>query len=151
VRATTFRVLATIPGVSLAGKVTDPLGRTGYGIALDTGTGPGSTGGQEEVLVIAPGTGTFRTDEYVVTSLPAGVSAAPASGALPGPVTCPAGTKAYAFKESNWCFRGCRMTSIGGRDHRDPGIPGTGPGGRGLRGAGWTSVARTSPERHPRT
>jgi hypothetical protein len=104
VRAATFRVLATIPGVSLAGKITDPLGRTGYGIAFDTGTGPGSTGGQEEVLVIAPGSGTFLTDEYVVTSLPAGVSAAPVSGALPGPATCPAGTKAYAFKASNWCF-----------------------------------------------
>jgi hypothetical protein len=104
VRAATFRVLATIPGVSLAGKVTDPLGRTGYGIAFDTGTGPGSAGGQEEVLVIAPGSGTFLTDEYVVTSLPAGISDAPAAGALPGPVTCPAGTKPYTFKGSTWCF-----------------------------------------------
>jgi hypothetical protein len=104
VRAATFRVLATIPGVSFAGKVTDPLGRTGYGIAFDTGTGPGSAGGEEEVLVIAPGTGTFLTDEYVVTSLPGGVGAAPSSGALPGPATCPAGTKAFAFKESTWCF-----------------------------------------------
>lgn len=104
VRAATFRVLATIPGVSLVGEITDPLGRTGYGIAFDTGTGPGGAGGQEEVLVIAPGSGTFLTDEYVVTSLPAGVSAAPASGALPGPTTCPADTKRYTFKRSTWCF-----------------------------------------------
>jgi hypothetical protein len=40
----------------------------------------------------------------VVTSLPAGVSATPASGALPGLKSRPVGTKPYEFKGSTWCF-----------------------------------------------
>ena len=40
VRAAVFTDLARLPGVRSIGQVTDPLGRTGYGIAL----GPGPAG-----------------------------------------------------------------------------------------------------------
>lgn len=84
VRAAVFRVLATIPGVSLTGKVTDPLGRTGFGITLTAGSGAEPPGAVEETLVIAPRTGSVLADESVAAALPDGVTKAPASGAVPG-------------------------------------------------------------------
>jgi hypothetical protein len=86
VRAAVFRDLAALPGVRSAGRVTDPLGRTGYGIEL-TGTGSGA---QREVLVIAPGTASLLADEYFTTTAPRHV---PASGARPGLTACPGGKK----------------------------------------------------------
>jgi hypothetical protein len=86
VRAAVFRGLAELPGVRSIGRVTDPLGRTGYGIALSSGPG-----GTEEVLVIAPGSGMLLTDEFVtVSSSPP--KPVPPSGAGPGLSACPKGT-----------------------------------------------------------
>ena len=84
VRAAVFRDLAALPGVRSAGRVTDPLGRTGYGIEM-TGTGSGA---ERQVLVIAPGTGSLLADEYFTTTAPRQV---PASGARPGLTSCPGG------------------------------------------------------------
>jgi hypothetical protein len=86
VRAAVFRNLAALPGVRSVGAVTDPLGRSGYGIEL-TGTGPGA---EREILVIAPGTGSLLADEYFTTTAPRNV---PASGARPGLTSCPGGKK----------------------------------------------------------
>jgi hypothetical protein len=87
VRAAVFRDLARLPGVRSIGKVVDPLGRTGYGIAQ--GGAPGSS---EEVLVIAPGTGLLLSDEYVTVSS-AHQAPLPSSGALPGLARCPKGVQ----------------------------------------------------------
>jgi hypothetical protein len=86
VRATVFRDLARLPGVHSIGKVTDPLGRTGYGISQLQGT---ETRKMEEVLVIAPGSGLLLADEQ---SLTGASGPAPASGATPGLGSCPKGT-----------------------------------------------------------
>ena len=83
VRAAVFQVLATVPGVRSIGRVTDPLGRTGYGIE-QLGQNP------DEVLVIAPGTGTLLADEELESTLQGGQRPT-ASGAAPGPSTCPGG------------------------------------------------------------
>ncbi|HEY1639131.1 MAG TPA: hypothetical protein VGG35_00460 [Streptosporangiaceae bacterium] len=84
VRAAVFRDLAALPGVRSAGRVTDPLGRVGYGIEM-TGTGSGA---ERQVLVIAPGTASLLADEYFTTTAPRQV---PPSGARPGLTSCPGG------------------------------------------------------------
>jgi hypothetical protein len=89
VRAAVFRDLARLPGVHSIGKVTDPLGRTGYGIAQSQGPADNGAEQTEEVLVIAPGSGLLLADEFVVTSTS---YSAPSSGAAPGLGTCPKGT-----------------------------------------------------------
>ncbi len=61
IRANVYRVLATLPGVRLTPITTDPLGRSGRGVAM-----PGN--GAEEVLVISPATGELLSDEFVVTT-----------------------------------------------------------------------------------
>jgi hypothetical protein len=86
VRAAVFRDLAALPGVRSAGRVTDPLGRPGYGIEM-TGTGPS---GEREVLVIAPGTGSLLADEFLTTTAPRPLAP---GGARPGPTSCPRGTR----------------------------------------------------------
>jgi hypothetical protein len=86
VRAAVFRDLAALPGVRSAGRVTDPLGRVGYGIEMP-GTGSGA---ERQVLVIAPGTGSLLADEYFTTTAPRQV---PASGARPGLTSCPGGKR----------------------------------------------------------
>jgi hypothetical protein len=89
VRAGVFTDLARLPGVRSIGQVTDPLGRTGYGIAL--APGQQTQNGQEtdeQVLVIAPGSGLLLADEMVVVARPHG-RPAPASGAVPGLKSCP--------------------------------------------------------------
>jgi hypothetical protein len=102
VRAAVFRVLAALPGVRSTGTMTDPLGRSGYGIALGGGTASG--GGfaalndtVEEVLVISPASGLLVDDELVQTQLPAGVQPA-SSGAVPGFASCRAILAAAAVK-----------------------------------------------------
>jgi hypothetical protein len=89
VRAAVFRGLAALPGVRSTGRLTDPLGRAGYGIELAARGG----GAEREVLVIAPRTGAMLADEFfaVRSSQPA----AP-SGAVPGPTSCPAHSKVVA-------------------------------------------------------
>lgn len=57
VRAATFRVMASLPGVRLLGLVTDPLGRQGYGLAMKF---------DESELIINPVTGTLLDNVYGV-------------------------------------------------------------------------------------
>lgn len=113
VRAATLRVLATLPGISLVGRVTDSLGRTGYGITMKDpvvqGTGTASTGSVPSgvhstprfELIISP-SGTLLDEASVLTvaSTPAG-QATPASWALPGPTSCPSGY--YAYTKGEFC------------------------------------------------
>jgi len=103
VRATVFRNLAGLPGVRSVGKVTDPLGRAGYGIAM---TPPKAVGGDEEVLVINSATGNLLADEFVVTKASADTRQS-ASGAVPGFTKCPAGA-VHAGKERA-CIFGARV------------------------------------------
>jgi len=92
VRAAVFRDLAHLPGVRSIGQVTDPLGRTGYGIAQSEGKVGHETQHAEEVLIIAPGSGLLLSDEFVVT----GTSySPPPSGAAPGLASCPKGTAVF--------------------------------------------------------
>jgi len=59
VRSATFKVMASLPGVRLLGPMTDPLGRTGYGIA----GGPQDPGNPNyhplKAVVIDPATGSL--------------------------------------------------------------------------------------------
>ena len=57
VRAATYRVMASLPGVRLLGLVTDPLGRQGYGLAMKF---------DESELIINPVTGTLLDNAYGV-------------------------------------------------------------------------------------
>jgi hypothetical protein len=93
VRAAVFRVMATVPGVHSVGAVTDPLGRTGYGIE-QRGQKP------DELLVIAPGSGVLLADEELVSG---GQRPAP-SGAIPGPLTCPGGKILSAGRGRRLCL-----------------------------------------------
>lgn len=94
VRAAAFRVMAALPDVRLAGKVTDPLGRKGYGIVFgNAGAGPHIV----ELTVIDPDSGVLLAIEQLSTGLPPGVRTPPPSGAVPGPhgqpvLALPAGT-----------------------------------------------------------
>lgn len=87
VRAAVFRGLAALPGVRSAGRMTDAIGRPGYGIELAPGRGA-----DRQVLIIAPGTGALLADEYFAVK--SAQHAAP-SGAVPGPksLRCPAHSK----------------------------------------------------------
>jgi hypothetical protein len=102
VRAAVYRVLATIPGVYATGRYTDPLGRSGDGIAMHMTANIGGQG-QAMVLVIAPGTGTFLDQLTIADSLEAGTHEVPASGALPGLTKCPAGSKAMTLNGGTIC------------------------------------------------
>jgi hypothetical protein len=106
VRAAVFRVLATLPGVSSIGQVTDPLGRTGDGIELGAAGLPGG-----EVLVIAPASGALLADEY----LTAGTGSSAASGAVPGPTSCPADTKVIRFSKGTGCVPPADITRVQGK------------------------------------
>lgn len=109
VRAAAFRILATMPGIHLAGRVTDPLGRTGYGITLpypvtlggSDPAGNNTTRGAQVRLVISA-SGTVLAYEYVAAAPTTSLSRVmPASGAIPGPATCPAGT--HLAKDGKEC------------------------------------------------
>ena len=94
VRAAAFRVIATLPGIRLQGRVTDPLGRTGYGVTMPGAyrlEGPPPGDSHQQRVVIDPATGALLATESVSTKLPAGIARPSASGAAPGPTTCPAG------------------------------------------------------------
>jgi hypothetical protein len=58
VRAATFKVMAALPGVRLLGKLTDPLGRRGYGF----GTGPSAP---RAIAIIDPSTGRLLATESI--------------------------------------------------------------------------------------
>lgn len=108
VRAAVFRNIAGLPGVRSIGKVTDPIGRAGYGIAM---TSPKAAASDAEVLVINPATGALLADEFVVTSASAD-SRHPASGAVPGFTKCRAGTERIKARS---CISGVRVTHVNGR------------------------------------
>jgi len=65
VRSATFKVMASLPGVRLLGPMTDPLGRSGYGIAA----GPQAPGNQDynpvKAVVIDPATGSLLATEEI--------------------------------------------------------------------------------------
>jgi hypothetical protein len=105
VRAATLDILATLPGLTFDEKVTDRLGRTGFGISMPAvtyipsgiGWGQATLEGTDMKttprlrLVISP-SGAVLDEEYVTTaptlSSPRDM---PPSGAIPGPAKCPAG------------------------------------------------------------
>ena len=72
-RAALYRVASELPGVQLLGTVTDPVGRTGTGVAY---TDP--THGQRLELIFDPKTSTLLAERYVLTSSRRSGIAAPA-------------------------------------------------------------------------
>ena len=110
VRAAAFRILATMPGISLTGEGTDPLGRQGYGIALPgtlalAGGTPGVPGNNavpkaQYRLVISPSGVVLANEDVAVTPTTNLVPVMPASGAIPGPTSCQAGQQ----RIGNECF-----------------------------------------------
>ncbi|HEV2378096.1 MAG TPA: hypothetical protein VGS19_38770 [Streptosporangiaceae bacterium] len=62
VHASVYKVLAALPGVQTVGRMTDPLGRPGYGVEIPQG------GGENEVIVVSPATGELLADELVVAT-----------------------------------------------------------------------------------
>lgn len=65
VRAAAYRVMAELPGVRGLGRVTDPLGRAGVGIAFpDTFQGP--LGSVEQRLIVDPSTGAMLAEQVVL-------------------------------------------------------------------------------------
>lgn len=65
VRSATFRVMASLPGVRLLGPMTDPLGRSGYGLAA----GPQDPGNANynpvKAVLIDPATGSLLATEDI--------------------------------------------------------------------------------------
>jgi hypothetical protein len=109
VRAAVFRDLATLPGVRSAGPMSDPLGRPGFGIAMASSQGQA---GEEEILVVAPGTGALLADEYVATGPGGPAAKSVPSGATPGLAKCPAGS--VAGVKAHACLLGVRATRVNG-------------------------------------
>jgi hypothetical protein len=64
-RSATFRMLAGLPGVRAVGQVRDPLGRTGYAVALPEKSGGAGT---EQRLILDLRTGATLAWEVVVTT-----------------------------------------------------------------------------------
>lgn len=157
VRAAVFRDLAVLPGVRSVGQMTDPLGRPGFGLALTSSTSAQDPTGQEEILVVAPGSGALLADEYVATGSPAAKPSS--SGAVPGLAKCPAGATVVKVK---MCLIGAHVTYVGG--HREIAPPARGAKTRfqllgptlalapgqvvsydAVVSAGWTSAAPALP------
>jgi hypothetical protein len=105
VRAAAYRILAALPGISLAGRIIDPLGRTGYGVTLP-GMGGLSSGGNSVIpkarqrLVISPSGALLATEDVAAAPTTSVVTVMPASGAIPGPASCQAGQ----VRTGNQCF-----------------------------------------------
>lgn len=96
VRAAAYRILAGMPGISLAGQVADPLGRIGYGVTLPAIGGLSSGGSSvtsnvRQRLVISPSGALLATEEVAAAPTTSLVPVMPASGAIPGPASCQAG------------------------------------------------------------
>jgi hypothetical protein len=125
VRAAAFRVLAALPGIRLEGKVTDPLGRAGYGISLPgalISVDPGSVGSSAErsLIVVSPSATVLAEETLASRPTTTAVHVMPASGAIPGSTTCPAGWYAvspagpYVVSHRQECIRkGDHITSDG--------------------------------------
>jgi hypothetical protein len=110
VRAAAFRILATMPGIHLVGRVTDPLGRTGYGITLpypvslspSVGAVGNNTTRKAQVRLVISASGALFAYEYVAAVPTTSLSPVmPASGAIPGPAICPAGS--HLAKDGKEC------------------------------------------------
>jgi hypothetical protein len=65
VRAAAYRVMAEQPGVRVLGRVTDPLGRKGVGVAFP-GTHGTPLGSVEQRLVVDPSTGEMLCEQLVL-------------------------------------------------------------------------------------
>ncbi|MFC4112771.1 CU044_5270 family protein [Nonomuraea zeae] len=80
VRAAAFRMLATLPGVKVGGKATDPLGRPGVVVSLPLETtiplglytAPKQLGTYRRQWIIDPGTGTLLALRDLVATPPRG-------------------------------------------------------------------------------
>jgi hypothetical protein len=116
VRAAAFRILATMPDLSVTGQVTDPLGRTGYGVTLpgtggigvESGEGTNATPKARYEMFISA-SGVMLGNEYVAAAPTTNlVTVMPASGAIPGPSSCQAGQ----VRMGNQCFEKLRSVPI---------------------------------------
>ncbi len=65
VRAAAYRVLASLPGISSLGNVTDPLGRAGVGVALP-GQRYGDLGEEQQQLIVDPATSTILSQQTML-------------------------------------------------------------------------------------
>ncbi|MFE2543090.1 CU044_5270 family protein [Actinacidiphila glaucinigra] len=65
VRAAAYRVMADLPGVRVAGRVTDPLGREGVGVDFPISY-RGPLGTTRERLIVDPSTGAMLSDVLVL-------------------------------------------------------------------------------------
>ncbi|MGI5162123.1 CU044_5270 family protein [Microbispora sp. CA-102843] len=66
VRASAYRILAALPGITAVGEVTDALGRTGQGLTYQAGEK-----GAEVTMVVDPGSGLFLSTETSSASVEA--------------------------------------------------------------------------------
>jgi hypothetical protein len=65
VRAAAYRVLAALPGITSLGTVSDPLGRTGVGVALPPRP-MGDLGEEQQQLIVDPDTSTILSQQTVL-------------------------------------------------------------------------------------
>jgi hypothetical protein len=66
VRASAYRILAGLPGITSLGMVTDPLGRTGVGVALPP-QDYSDLGEEQQQLIVDPTTSTILSQQTVIT------------------------------------------------------------------------------------
>lgn len=66
VRASAYRILAGLPGITSLGTVTDPLGRTGVGVALPP-QDYSDLGEEQQQLIVDPATSTILSQQTVIT------------------------------------------------------------------------------------
>lgn len=67
VRAAAYRVIAGLPGITSLGRVTDPLGRTGVGVALPVRQ-LGDLGSVQQQLIVDPATNSLLSDQEVMVA-----------------------------------------------------------------------------------
>lgn len=65
VRASAYRIIASLPGITSLGEVTDALGRTGVGVALPPFQ-QGNMGTEQEEIVVDPATNTLLATQTVL-------------------------------------------------------------------------------------
>ncbi|HJP79636.1 MAG TPA: CU044_5270 family protein [Pseudonocardiaceae bacterium] len=65
VRASAYRILANLPGITSLGTVTDPLGRAGVAVALPPRQS-GDLGQQQDQLIVDPRTSTILSSQLVL-------------------------------------------------------------------------------------
>jgi hypothetical protein len=65
VRASAYRILADLPGITSLGTVTDPLGRTGVAVALPA-QDAGDLGQQQQQLIVDPDNSTILSQQTVL-------------------------------------------------------------------------------------